>query len=1136
MSLAVVPGFIPSQREGFTEPGLPDGAGFLLKDLQGNVIGYVPHPNSAEQIYTLTDAFPTRNSQTQLAQTDGTLTWGDHNAIAGLDEGDGHTQYTLLAGRNPAQQLNLGTAEGETGGVISSTAHGTKGRLTVGGAVFDEANGRLGINVTPTCPLDIVSISGSTVVVKIAGAADQVDNLTEWYDSSNNLKAYVTAEGAASFIAPPVLPTFTAGSLLFAGTGGVISEDNANLFWSATNARLGLHTASPAYDVHLEGSHGGHAYLGGGPVSGYDWFEFHSTDTGSSFGGDIVCALNAEDGFQVVKNNLTSLRLTTNSIALYLQPSGGGSISLENGPNALYGYQSTGFWKIGNPATLQAQLNIGAQNTTDKVLVLSGMAAQTASVMEAQDSSGTPYVTIGPPVLPGDSLTTGFLGVTGAFPATLTNNTAGIIANITTTSGAHTQIQQGMVVNLLPGYTGTGKTFAIFATNQLASSGNDLRLGNFGSSPAGATGIYAGATGGSTGLALGGAFEAGGGTALLKIGVMGKSIHTGNANPNIAVAGFGGGSASTVMVGGYFGLHNSTPTFASAALMCDNGAQTSDIFVARDNGTAVFKIIDGGKVGIGITPTATFHLDDANCHIKMSNSVGLQCNTTGGNCWANFGGVGDSSINVLGIYDNSNVLQHKFTPTKLALNLAGSGIVGGTLSVKRATTTTGFTSDDVYVNLGVGEFGVNTTRLIGFGFTNIASGFQPAYIGYIETSISNFTIGDLILGTRSVTTNTQPTERMRITSGGLVGVNISSSIGAQLHVVAGASSTIGQIVQADPSQTANGTEWRNSSGTAYVTVGPPTLPGTNAVNYLRIVGAIPSSLTGNTDAMYLDVTGAGSGGTANCCFRIFYRAGYTGSTVSAGIIISNASGSTGSVLVASTTGNVGLQAITSATTTGLNIGLAGSGAGGNLSVGTSGSALTAKAGGVNIGTSGFARNTSGTGTEFGGYFGLLTSDPTWPVSGALVCNNGASTSNIFRAEDNGTAVFTIADGGNITFTGSLTGTGSIATAMAWSEVTTTQQASVNNGYIANNAVIPAVITLPTTAAVGTWLSLCGKGVGGWRLAQNAGQKVHLGFYDTTAGTGGFLDSTHQYDALQLICTVANTEWTAVGVVGDISVT
>jgi len=41
-------------------------------------------------------------------------------------------------------------------------------------------------------------------------------------------------------------------------------------------------------------------------------------------------------------------------------------------------------------------------------------------------------------------------------------------------------------------------------------------------------------------------------------------------------------------------LESVTPTYTSAALMADNGTTTSDIFVARDNGTPIFHIKDGG--------------------------------------------------------------------------------------------------------------------------------------------------------------------------------------------------------------------------------------------------------------------------------------------------------------------------------------------------------------------------------------------------------------------------------------------------------------------------------------------------------------------------------------------------------------
>tara|TARA_R110000868_G_scaffold158316_2_gene386305 strand:+ start:2230 stop:5232 length:3003 start_codon:yes stop_codon:yes gene_type:complete len=43
----------------------------------------------------------------------------------------------------------------------------------------------------------------------------------------------------------------TAGSVLFAGTSGVLQQDNANFFWDDANNRLGIGTASPSNDITL---------------------------------------------------------------------------------------------------------------------------------------------------------------------------------------------------------------------------------------------------------------------------------------------------------------------------------------------------------------------------------------------------------------------------------------------------------------------------------------------------------------------------------------------------------------------------------------------------------------------------------------------------------------------------------------------------------------------------------------------------------------------------------------------------------------------------------------------------------------------------------------------------------------------
>ena len=105
----------------------------------------------------------------------------------------------------------------------------------------------------------------------------------------------------------------------------------------------------------------------------------------------------------------------------------------------------------------------------------------------------------------------------------------------------------------------------------------------------------------------------------------------------------------------------------------------------------------------------------------------------------------------------------------------------------------------------------------------------------------------------------------------------------------------------------------------------------------------------------------------------------------------------------------------------------------------------------------------------------------------------------------------------------ISGTGS---GIGWTEVTSTTKAMVSdNGYIANNSS-EVVFTLPTTAAVGTVINVVGKGSGGWKIEQNAGQSINIGDTASTSGTGGNVSSTNQHDSLQLLCVTADTVWTA----------
>lgn len=106
----------------------------------------------------------------------------------------------------------------------------------------------------------------------------------------------------------------------------------------------------------------------------------------------------------------------------------------------------------------------------------------------------------------------------------------------------------------------------------------------------------------------------------------------------------------------------------------------------------------------------------------------------------------------------------------------------------------------------------------------------------------------------------------------------------------------------------------------------------------------------------------------------------------------------------------------------------------------------------------------------------------------------------------------------------------------WTVVTAASaNMAVDTGYIANNAGT-CVLTLPTTAAVGNVIRVTGiNNATGWQIAQNAGQTIHFGTVNTTAGAGGSLTSSATRDSVELVCVVANTDWNVLSSVGNITV-
>lgn len=99
---------------------------------------------------------------------------------------------------------------------------------------------------------------------------------------------------------------------------------------------------------------------------------------------------------------------------------------------------------------------------------------------------------------------------------------------------------------------------------------------------------------------------------------------------------------------------------------------------------------------------------------------------------------------------------------------------------------------------------------------------------------------------------------------------------------------------------------------------------------------------------------------------------------------------------------------------------------------------------------------------------------------------------------------------------------------------TTQVAVADNAYSANNAA-RVVFTLPATCPAGAELEFVAQGVGGFGIAQLAGQSIRFGTAVTTAGVAGKIESTSQYDSVRIKCLVADTTYHVACAVGNLDV-
>lgn len=136
-------------------------------------------------------------------------------------------------------------------------------------------------------------------------------------------------------------------------------------------------------------------------------------------------------------------------------------------------------------------------------------------------------------------------------------------------------------------------------------------------------------------------------------------------------------------------------------------------------------------------------------------------------------------------------------------------------------------------------------------------------------------------------------------------------------------------------------------------------------------------------------------------------------------------------------------------------------------------------------------------------------------NGTALVKLAIGTSNQVLTVTGGAPVWANSTGGGIT----------------WQAVTTNTTLVKANGYFSNNTNV--IFTLPATAAVGDTFRISNIGTG-FTVAQNASQSIRLGNVVSTTGTGGSVVSTTLGDSIEIVCSVANTEFQIVSSIGELT--
>lgn len=266
---------VAAARNGWTfkAPTIASNATLLMTSLTANRSYTLPDLSGTFALGSAAPGQVAYWSGANLLAGNANFFWDNTNGRLGIGNGapsvelhvTGSARITSLNAAAPVRSsaagvLSNGTivlsATSDVSGILPIANGGTNASATLnnnrimvssGGSIVEAAaltNGQLLIGSTGAAPVAAAPIQGAFASVTIGLGAGSLT-----LDTIQDIRV-----SASPTFVNAILSGKTAGSVLFAGTAGLIEQDNANFFWDNANNRLGLGNATPARQLDVTGS------------------------------------------------------------------------------------------------------------------------------------------------------------------------------------------------------------------------------------------------------------------------------------------------------------------------------------------------------------------------------------------------------------------------------------------------------------------------------------------------------------------------------------------------------------------------------------------------------------------------------------------------------------------------------------------------------------------------------------------------------------------------------------------------------------------------------------------------------------------------------------------------------------------